>query len=347
MNVVVYFTKGVAGWVAQELASVLPGVTPYVETERFSLLSVPLTAMDSMLSNLRTVDDVRLLLAGPSLVRSEQDFISVLAAAESRIADSPVSLPRNTAWSITVSARDAPWKSRGSNWTPLSTLIKLWPYRNISDAARQPVDLRIQVDGDTLHVSVNAWANYFVKRKAPAGRLGALRPTVAATLVRAVESHVKTNVGIYDPCAGTGSILVEASALGHPVCGADDDLAAVQISRNRLEVANARSAAMKGTDIMCARDAALGFPQLPPGTCVASNLPWGKQIRLIEPDLLYEGIARGTADIVRAGGACVYLTTDPDRLTKRLRKIIPGVQMMETRIGLLGQTPTILEVCSQ
>ncbi len=74
-----------------------------------------------------------------------------------------------------------------------------------------------------------------------------------------------------------------------------------------------------------------------------TNLPWGKQVAIKSKQGLYDSVSAGTAELVRRGGTSVLLTTEPKLIMQRLKRD-DAVRIEERRIGLLGQTPTILAV---
>ncbi len=78
---------------------------------------------------------------------------------------------------------------------------------------------------------------------------------------------------------------------------------------------------------------------------VVSNLPWGKQVAIKSKQALYDTVGSGVADLGRRGGVGVLLTTEPERIMQRLKRE-KGISVDQRRIGLLGQTPTILVVRS-
>lgn len=94
-------------------------------------------------------------------------------------------------------------------------------------------------------------------------RRGALRPTVAAAMVRLAGEPGET---LLDPCCGSGTILVEAMQVGWQAQGIDIDADAIQVARR-----NAKGAAVRVGD---ARE--LPCEDASVDACV-SNLPFGQQ----------------------------------------------------------------------
>lgn len=94
-------------------------------------------------------------------------------------------------------------------------------------------------------------------------RRGALRPTVAAAMVRLAG---EAGEALLDPCCGSGTILTEAMQAGWQAHGVDLDPDAIQAARE-----NAKGAAVRVGD---ARE--LLFEDASMGACV-SNVPFGQQ----------------------------------------------------------------------
>jgi 23S rRNA G2445 N2-methylase RlmL len=156
-------------------------------------------------------------------------------------------------------------------------------------------------------------------------RAGALRPTVAAAMVRLAGSP---GAALLDPCCGSGTILAEALAAGWAdVYGADIDPDAVDLARE-----NVREALLGDGD---ARDI-----DLPDGAMDASvsNLPFGKQFEVEgEMDAWLRDVLRELTRVTRAGGRIVLLAPEI------ARPLVPPALRMTDRVPLrlLGTKTTI------
>lgn len=132
-------------------------------------------------------------------------------------------------------------------------------------------------------------------------RRGALRPTVAAAMVRLASQPGDT---LLDPCCGSGTILTEALSAGWKrVHGTDIDPHAVGVTRHnvptaRLSIADARR--------LCYDSASMG-------ACV-SNLPFGHQYdRHEDTDTWLRKVLTELARVTAAGGRVVLLTPGVNR----------------------------------
>lgn len=154
-------------------------------------------------------------------------------------------------------------------------------------------------------------------------RTGALRPTVAAAMVRLAGQPGGL---LLDPCCGSGTVVREASAVGWPAVGGDSDRDAIDAA-----VANTPASALLVADVRA-------LP-IPDGTCraVVSNLPFGTQFAVDDPARWYAAALDELSRVVAAGGSIVLLAprlAEPRRL---------HALQLERRVAvqLLGQRTTL------
>jgi 23S rRNA G2445 N2-methylase RlmL len=122
-------------------------------------------------------------------------------------------------------------------------------------------------------------------------RAGALRPTVAAAMVRLAGTPSGT---VLDPCCGAGTILAEAVAAGWAARGLDIDPEAVAAARR-----NAPSADVERGD---ARDLPMEDSTM---DAVVSNLPFGRRYEVAD-DFAAAALSE-LARVTRPGGRVVLL----------------------------------------
>jgi hypothetical protein len=377
---VVYFTKGLADVVVSEVTALAPRTTVSEPADRFALISADASGLTRLQSGGRTFDDIRLLVAGPSSVPDAASFGRLCAqaaeATRTYLSARDPGRADSSVWSVTMSARVPSWRRRPS-WDPSVPIAALLGGADLQGRSRAEVDLRIQADGDQAHISVNLTARPHGKREQVPVRPGALRPSVAAALVRLALQAADPSIvsrGLYDPCCGTGTIPAEAARLSVPVYASDIDAGAVTITANRLTAhadrtvhANRltaqadrsvhadrtlRTERIAKTDrgqptrqvrVFC-HDLLRGIPHDVAARIVASNLPWDKQVSLPRQSELFDAIATLTARGIAGGGASVLLTTSEQQLVGRIRRQLPNALITSRRIGLLGQTPTVVVV---
>ncbi|HEV3158154.1 MAG TPA: hypothetical protein VGZ00_12480 [Candidatus Baltobacteraceae bacterium] len=347
---VLYFTKGLGDVALEEFREMFPTGTIIgdVESSRFFGVEIPEDVPTTAWERLRTVDDVRLLVAGPVEIRNEVEFADLCSAAALAVnrARSRDTRSSHERWSVTLSVRNPVWR-QGETWDPAAVIAEHLKGATLDAKIRQPVDLRLQVDEDRVHIAMNLFAQPLGKCAETPSRHGALRPSVAASLIwlgmRGVTPQVLRD-GLYDPFCGSGTIVAQAMRHGLRVFASDISDEAVRLTRERL-------ARIKGAgdeaDILhrvFTHDVKRGFPSRVRAGVIVSNLPWGKQIKIDRHQELFDAVAGFVERAIKNGGSCALLTTKEDRLIARIRRQLhdEDAQIESRRIGLLGQTPGIV-----
>lgn len=335
ITVVAYVTKGLADVVQSEIHELVPTAT-IISAERFLSVHTDGAGVEALISGSRTIDDLRILVAGPAEVVSPADLEGLAANAarrvESLLDDGRAGVDR---WSVTVAARNPSWRDK-PRWDPGPVLARSLRGADPEATERQRVDLRLQIDRQTAHFSLNLLPRPLGKTDPVATRPGALRPTVAAALVRMAVGLAPDAAGLYDPFCGTGTIVAEADRRGLRVFASDVDPEAVEITRRRL------TGLADPVHRVFVHDVLRGVPTRVDVPLTVGNLPWGKQIRLDRRGDLFDAVAAIVARGLDRGGACALLTTYEDQLAARIRRHAQDARIDTRRIGLLGQTPGVV-----
>ncbi len=360
IRLVLYFTKGLGDVIAAEAAGIVPAAAIRQQEDRFLVLAMTVAEAARLGREARTVDDARLLVAGPERIGSEAGFAALCAAAAERVRDvlppggalppggvlAPGGAQLPGPWSVTLSARNPCWRDSPA-WDPAPALARHFPGSDLGATERSAIDLRVQADRDQVHVALNLWSRPIGKRGDDRiARPGALRPAVAAALIRLgirAAGPELAGRGVYDPFCGTGTVAAEGAHLGLPVFASDIDQRAVELTRQRLAGELAGSAAGAADTLrhrVFSHDVRHGLPQRVSAGILAGNMPWGKQVRVTGRLALYDATALLARRLLDGGGAVALLTTHEDQLAARLRR--QRLEVSCRRIGLLGQTPAIV-----
>ena len=357
VRLVLYFTKGLGDVVAAESAGVVPAIDILGADDRFLVAAMTAAEAAALGERARTIDDARLLVAGPERITSEDGFAALCASAAGRVRNILASGQGDWSgpWSVTLSARNPGWRD-SPGWDPAPVLATHFPGAHLGAVQRSPVDLRVQADAEMIHIALNLWSRPIGKRDGGPARPGALRPTVAAALVRLAirdTDPAVTRLGVYDPFCGTGTVAAEAAHLGLPVFASDIDEHAVELARRRLagellerqqlagqQAGAAPAAAGVLRHRVFAHDVRRGPPPRVSARIMVGNMPWGKQVKVDGRLALFDATTLLARHLLRDGGTVALLTTHEDALIARLRR--QRLAVSSRRIGLLGQTPAIV-----
>lgn len=208
-----------------------------------------------------------------------------------------------------------------------------WTYCATETAGALSLRLFIEHDRAVWGVRVGAYPLHRRLYRATAGP-GALRPPVAAALARLVGAA--PGVALLDPLCGAGTIVIEAALLGAQALGGDHDPAVLAIARANLAASHAR-ATLRAWD-------ATALP-LPTASveCVATNLPFGRQVASADLDHLYRGVLREIARVLQPNGCAALLTTQIDSVATALADL-PLEPVAQRTLSLQGQQPQVILV---
>ncbi len=203
-----------------------------------------------------------------------------------------------------------------------------WTYTD--DDRMADLNLRLFIEHESAVVGLRMGKQPLHERPYTQARQhGALKPSVAAAMVLLADRASGTIV--IDPCCGSGTILLEALALGRRIIGGDLDAEALDAARQGADAVGV-SLPLGRWDMRALPFASASVPS------IVANLPWGKQVEVEGSlEVFYADACREIERVLAPGGNAVLLTSEPTRLTfGRLQ------QTQAIEISLFGQTPTIV-----
>jgi len=329
-------TRGLEGVVANEL-SPIAGVT--IIERGYRRVSLLTSGSLGALLTLRTADDVFLQLASWDNVshtraalndlrdRSRRFDLERAAIAIGRVRPIP-DVPAFTVTSSFVGRRN--YTNSEIEAAFVASVAGATGWRFDTEDRSADLHLRIFAEHERAWLGVRIARSPLHERTYPRlHRPGALRPSIAAAMVALAD--VTPGGTILDPFCGTGTILVEAANMHHPVIGGDLSDEAVAVARHNLRAASLAGAIAQwdATSLPLASRSMDG---------VVTNPPWGRQVAVTESlKTLYDEAVREAIRVVVPGSPIVLLTAYPE-LVESL-----GVGSWERHeISLYGQTPTIL-----
>lgn len=334
-----FVTRGIEDVAAQEIAADRR-VGRLVETRTKVVLAE--SADTRPYASLRTVDDVAIVGARSETIEGLDDLVRLVADADlpTAVEHAGRTDRQDGTFSVTVSAaRTACGPASEIEQAVARAVADRHGWKHLA-MQRAPVDVRVFIDENWGLIGVRLFDEPLSRRSYRVANVrGSLRPTVAAALVRIATLGTRKQ-RVWDAFCGSGTILCEAAELGHEVWGTDIELEAVNASRENIsEVKREFWGRIEQADSTMTKT----WTKHRTATAVVSNLPWGKQVGITSKQALYDTVSAGVADVARRGGTGVLLTAEPKLIMQRLRRS-SDVTVEERRIGLLGQTPSVLVV---
>lgn len=268
---------------------------------------------------LRTVDDVGYFLGSRKVKSADEivDLVKLINLAKAKPTDK---------FSLTLSFSRAGSIDKAELTQRLVKTTSSYYGWQYLERDHSWFDLRLFLDKDDLFLSVRVTEKpLFHRQWRQASIKGALRPTIAAAMVRWASSG-RSGLRLVDNFCGCGTILAEARAMGQEVHGGDIDREAVAAARVNLP----------GKDVREQDGLKTSWPENYFDLAV-SNLPWNKQIKTESVTRLYREALAEYQRIVKPSGQICLLVGKPELLIK-----LAGVKAKTVRLGYLGQNPTIV-----
>lgn len=176
--------------------------------------------------------------------------------------------------------------------------------------------------------------NYHVLRKRAAEREGSLPPTIAAAM--AFAAKLGLNEAVWDPVAGSGTVLSEVAAFVPDAALTGSDIDPVALAAARKNLGHLRNVRLLRAS---AETAELGARPL---TLTIGNLPFGKQYRAEGGNkALYEAILRRSLEHAAPPWRACVLTSDEKAMQEALAGLEPLNATEAARVRVRGVDATI------
>ncbi|MCE5258851.1 MAG: methyltransferase domain-containing protein [Chloroflexi bacterium] len=220
--------------------------------------------------------------------------------------------------------------------------IVSWRYIDHHDnKAVADLDIRLLIEGNRAMLGLRLGAQPLHRRPYKQASIpGSLKPPVAFGML--MLTNPRLNEALFDPLCGAGTILLEADSNWAPriIVGSDIDGSAITQAQ-----ANARQARSEARFMLAD---ALNMP-FPDGSVdrVCSNLPWGRQVELPDPDAFHKRLLAELYRVLRPVGRAVVLTDQVNSFMRALGALPNLHLVLSQQISLYGSHPTILTLIKQ
>lgn len=338
MRYIAYTTKGLEQICQKEILDTLSATI--VETHDKRIVFETDVSYETLLQ-LKTVDDLGLLIATKENVTSLNDIVELLTTIDLLEIKKTLASFREieNEFSITVSIAKAKTIKPQEVISAIYNLVSENYQWKFSEFNHQNFDIRIFIDETHAYISTRVSQESLHHRDYKTEtQSGSLRPTVAAAMIL-LATKDKQNVHIVDTFCGGGTILLEAVHMGYDISGSDIDPESILITKKNLQ-----NLAYKNEETIRRMDATKTNWQTHSFDVAISNLPWDKQIPIVSITNLYEESILEFARILKDTGVLCVLVAKPDLFIKYTKKYFPNKHITEYKLGLLGQTPTIILV---
>lgn len=337
MKFIAYTVKGLENIAKQEIESLVPNAV-ILESKVKRVVFTTSIELGTLLK-LKTVDNVGFFL-GTFQASETQQIVNYINDLDLVLVKETIGRLRKVTneFSITLSLVGVKDINSEILRNSLSEQIRSkygWQY---TEQDHSNFDIRIFADRRDVTVSVRLTEKpLFHRGYRTTSVKGALRPTIAAAMVRLATQNRKGVV--VDNFCGSGTILAEALLVGNRVYGGDIESEATRACKENLsnlgydprnKIRELDASQTKWNDNQF--DYAI------------SNLPWDKQIKAESVTKLYTGSMREYARIIRSDGAVCLLVSKPELLVKHAKNYFPTNNITQTNISFLGQSPCIVTI---
>jgi len=294
-----------------------------------------------LISSLGTIDDLGLLIASDKKIDSLEKLVSLFFAQDLSGIKNEINKFRrvNDTFSLTVGfAGVKNFKAKDATELISKGIGKKYGW-HFTEFDHRNFDVRLFIDHAEAFISIRLAQDPLYNRPYKTeAKIGSLKPTVAAAMVFLATGQ-KKKLRVVDSFCGSGTILCEAFVEGSEVFGGDIDPEGTNITKQNLANLGYKSEGkIKVLDATRTNWPAGYFD------CAVSNFPWNEQVTVKSTTELYTSGLKELTRIVKPTGTLCLLVSKPELLIKYIKKFMPNSLIETTRLGLLGQTPTIVTV---
>lgn len=340
MKYIAYVVKGLEKIAQEEIGAKIAG-TKIIEVgdKRIIFEAAPRAKKINLL---KTIDDLGLLIGTIKTESPEKITAFVLSQNLNEIkAKIALIRPLKDNFSLTATFSRVKGFTAKEILGGLAAKISQQYHWWFTELDHQNFDIRIFIDHQQTYVSVRLTSESLYHRPYKIiSKPGSLRPTVAAAMVWLATGQ-KIGLKIVDNFCGSGTILGEAFSAGQQVFGGDIDHESVVITQKNL----ANLGWQTEGKIKLLDATKTNWPDHFFDSAI-SNLPWNEKIKIESITELYKESLAEFARIVKPSGVLVLLVSNPQLLIKYAKKFFPDAEIETTKLGLLGQNPTIVTVRS-
>jgi len=217
-----------------------------------------------------------------------------------------------------------------------------WRYINHRDnQAVADLDLRLIIKGVQAILGMRLGRHPLHRRLYKQASVpGSLKPPIAFSMLMLANPR-QDEVLIY-PLCGASTIPFEAESNWSPRLIIGSDISGSAIAQTKINAQQARSTA----NYMLANAFQMPFADRTIDK-VCSNLPWGRQVELQDPDRFHTQFLTELQRVLRPVGRAVLLTDQVTSFTQALAAIPNLNLVLSQQISLYGSHPTLLVLIKQ
>jgi len=338
MKFIAYTTKGLEFISEKEIKTRLPEAKILEVADKRIVFESG--ADFNQLTSLKTVDDLGILVSTIENVTDLNIFLLETGRIDFKAVRNTLSRYREIPddnFSITTSLVGIKNFIASDLVTLIAELVQQKYQWNFTEFDHTNFDIRFFVDHTNGYISIRITKESLQHRMyKTSSKEGSLKPTIAAAMVYLVTEG-KTGLRLVDNFCGSGTILAEGLEAGLEVYGGDIDPESVLMTQENISnLGDVIAGRIKSLTALSTHWPDKYFDY------GVSNLPWGKQVEIKSITTLYEGSLKEYSRILKVDGSLCALISQPDLFIKHAKKYFPEKKIEQFKIGLLGQTPTIV-----